>query len=52
MSLGLAFWIVMLICVVLGVYWNWGAPAAARNDLMLFILLVLLGWKTFGAPIQ
>ncbi len=52
MSLGLAFWILMLIVVALGIYWNWGTPAAARNDLLLFALLVLLGWKVFGAPLH
>jgi len=52
MSLGIAFWIVMLIVVVLGAYWNWGTPAAVRNDFLLLVLLVLLGWKVFGAPLH
>lgn len=53
MTLGLAFWILMLIVVVLGAYWNWGTPSpAARTDLLLFALLVLLGWKVFGAPLH
>lgn len=58
MSLGLIFWILMLIWLVFGLYRNyWAAPAPPNpylvgGDLMLFILLLLLGWQTFGAPIR
>jgi hypothetical protein len=53
MTLGLAFWICMLIWVVIGGVVN-------RNDIMpylsnnalLFVLLLLLGWKVFGAPLH
>lgn len=56
MSIGLIFWILMLIWlifgfvwwrgVVAGPYWGWG------NALLPFILFLLLGWKVFGAPIH
>ena len=53
MSLGLAFWILMLIWLALGVYTNRASLAAAGLNLgLLFILLVLLGWAEFGAPIK
>ena len=56
MTLGLAFWILMLIWLVFGVYvgWNAGAPNhyLIGGNLLLFILLLLLGWQTFGAPIH
>ena len=52
MTIGLAFWILMLIWLAL---WAWPAITAgnfAPGNLLLFILLVLLGWKVFGAPIH
>lgn len=56
MSFELCYWILMLLWLVFGL---WGVfPISGANartaggTLLLFILLVLLGWKTFGAPIQ
>lgn len=57
MFIGLAFWILMLIWLLFGAfpYWkstqpvNWGV---ASGGLLLFILLVLLGWHAFGPPIH
>jgi len=52
MSLGLAFWILMCIWLAFGVYQHRAALPAAAGDGFLFILLVLLGWAQFGAPIR
>jgi len=55
MSVGLAFWIIMLLWLVLGILprANWSAGWRAwSGDLLLFILLLLLGWGQFGAPIH
>jgi len=56
MTIGLVFWILMLLWLVLGIYWNWpaGAPnwPIAGGNLLLFILLLLLGWHSFGPPIH
>jgi len=56
MSFGLCYWILMLLWLVFGIWGNWPvAPGNVRvlgGHLLLFILLVLLGWKTFGAPIH
>jgi hypothetical protein len=52
MTLGLAYWILMLVWLAFGVYTNRAALPAAGGDLLLFILLVLLGWKAFGPPIH
>ena len=51
MSLGLAFWIIMLLVIIFN--WpnrNWGPPWA--GSLVLIVLLFLLGWKVFGFPIH
>lgn len=54
MSLGLAFYILMLLWLVLG--WVVGPEGATWRyygpNLMLFCLFLLLGWKTFGAPLK
>ena len=58
MSMGILFWILMLLWVIFGFYWNYsGDPRVGRfgpggNMLLLMVLLALLGWAAFGAPIH
>ncbi len=55
MSLGLVFWILMLLWLLFGfaVYRGIaGTYGWAGNSLLLFILLLLLGWHAFGPPIH
>lgn len=58
MTIGVAFWVLMLLWVVLGMWWNWPADQGPRGfaplgvTLLLFILLLLLGWGIFGAPLK
>jgi hypothetical protein len=58
MAMGLAFWILMLLWLVFWLAWNWPGSQAVGpygpfgNSLLLFILLLLLGWRVFGAPLH
>ena len=54
MTLGLAFWILMLLWLVLGAWQSWPEPKwpVLGGSLLLFILLVILGWHAFGPPIR
>jgi hypothetical protein len=55
MTLGLAFWILMLIWLVFGlVVWsgNAGPYGPVGSTLLLFMLFLLLGWHVFGAPLH
>ena len=56
MSLGLAFWVLMLIWLVFGVLAHFGIVAGAwalgTNVILLFILFGLIGWKVFGAQLH
>jgi hypothetical protein len=57
MGIGLLFWILMLFWLVFGLYSSWGrrrraASGSLGNSLLLFILLLVLGWAQFGAPIH
>jgi hypothetical protein len=56
MSLGLAFWILMLIWLIFGLYFGYQStaysPYLIGGNLMLFVLLLLLGWQVFGPPLR
>jgi hypothetical protein len=55
MSLGLAFWILMLIWLVFGIFvhvYPAGPYGLWGGTLLLFVLLLLLGWQVFGAPLR
>ena len=56
-SIGLLFWLLMVLWLVFGLYWNSsdlkvGNFGVLGGNLLLFILLFLLGWKSFGFIIQ
>jgi hypothetical protein len=55
MTLGLAFWIIMLIWLVFGGLIHFGMVATAYagiSTLLLFVLFMLLGWQVFGPPLR
>jgi hypothetical protein len=60
MSFQLLYWVLMLLWLVFGLWAGWPAtgaagPAAFRplgGTLLLFILLVILGWQVFGSPVH
>lgn len=57
MTLGLLFWILMLLWLIGYGYGAFRAEAAPpwpvlAPNIILFILLLCLGWKVFGSPIQ
>jgi len=52
MTLGLMFWILMLLWLVLGLWHAWPNWPVVGSNLLLFLLFLVLGWKTFGPPIH
>jgi len=57
MTLALIFWILMLLWLAFGFWTSWPSVAAGQwhpfgGNLLLFILLLLLGWAAFGAPVK
>lgn len=54
MTLQLAFWILMLLWLVgYGFAWESAQPWRGRMpDLLLFLIILVLGWHAFGAPIK
>jgi len=55
MTLGLLFWILMLLWLV-AYGWGWSvAPTPWPTHvpgLLLFVLILILGWHAFGPPIK
>jgi hypothetical protein len=56
MTLGLAFWVLMLIWLVFGLLVHFhvvvGAYGVIGGTLLLFVLFLLLGWQVFGPPLH
>ncbi len=52
MTFALAYWILMLIWLVFGLWHAYPNYGAFGGNLLLFVLLVLSGWKVFGPPIH
>ncbi len=52
MSAGIWFWILYVISLLLTGWWWWPFTADRGPPLILFILIGLLGWGIFGAPIR
>ena len=54
LSIGVVFWILMLLWLVLGFWFYWPINANPRpfaGHFFLWFLLFLLGWAVFGFPI-
>jgi len=52
MTMGLAFWILMLVWLAFS-FWTHGTDGwALGGSLLPFILFALLGWHAFGPPIH
>ena len=58
MRIGSLFWILMILWFIFGLWLLWPASGGSAaygpmgGNLLLFILLGLLGWKSFGAPLK
>jgi len=49
MSRGLLFWIIMILCILGGVYIHRdGVAIYIGNQFVNWVLFALLGWKVFG----
>jgi hypothetical protein len=55
MTRGLAFWVLMLIWLVVGLAWHFalvGGAALWGVALIPFLLFALVGWQVFGPPLR
>jgi hypothetical protein len=56
MTMGVLFWVIMLIWLIFGIFTYWpaagGPPYPLGGHIILWILLALLGWKVFGPALH
>lgn len=55
MTLGLAYWVIMLVWLVFGALTHFGYVPGwgiGVSTVLLFVLFVLLGWQIFGPPLH
>jgi hypothetical protein len=59
MTFAILYWILMLFWLVFGLWSNWPAPGAPNTafrplggTVLLFVLLLILGWRVFGTPVH
>jgi hypothetical protein len=55
MTRGLAYWVLMLIWLVVGIVWHLGligAYGVLGVALIPFLLFALFGWQVFGPPLR
>lgn len=52
MTIGLLFWILMIVWLVFGFWAWWPINRVNGPNFLLWFLLFLLGWGVFGFPIK
>lgn len=53
MTIAILYWIILIIGILFGGYTNRANVSTwALNNLVLWVLLFLLGWAVFGAPVH
>ncbi len=57
MTLAVLFWVLMIVSVVFGLWSGYtpGQPYPFRTwggSVLLYVLLAILGWAIFGAPVK
>lgn len=52
LTIGLLFWILMILWIVFGLWTYWPLNRSHAPSFLLWFLLFLLGWAQFGFPIS
>lgn len=52
MTIAMLFWVLMLVWLFFGLWAWWPITRANGPNFLLWFLLFLLGWGTFGFPIK
>ena len=57
MTLAILFWVLYIVALVFGVWSGYtpGGPFAFKTwggGFLVFVLIGILGWATFGAPVK
>lgn len=52
MTIGLLFWILMLLWLFYGVWFNWPSWPPVGSYILLWVIIALLGWRAFGPMVH
>jgi hypothetical protein len=52
MTVAMLFWVLMIVWLFFGVWAWWPLSRVNAPNFLLWFLLFLLGWGTFGFPIR
>lgn len=53
MAAGAWFWIIYIVCGILGGFFGWSTDRRYfGGGVIVFVLIGLLGWHTFGSPLK
>lgn len=52
MPLGLVFWVVYLVALVLSLVQSWPFSLGSAGTILFFVLIGILGWAQFGAMVR
>jgi hypothetical protein len=52
MTFAIAYWVLMLLALCLGTWSAWPNYKATGFNVLLFLLLAIIGWQVFGAPLH
>jgi hypothetical protein len=57
MPIGILYWMLIILAVLFGGYWNFGRGEGANwgwfgMSLLHLVLFALIGWKLFGPVLQ
>ena len=52
MPLGLAFWVIYLVCLIFAAWARYPYSPLFGGDLLMFLLVGILGWHSFGPPLH
>ncbi len=52
MSKALFFWVIYIVAVIVVAIFNWPFTRASAPWLILMLLVGVIGWAVFGAPVH
>lgn len=52
MTLALLYWILMLLWLVFGLWSGWPNQKLVGGTMLLFLILLAVGWRVFGPPVH
>ena len=54
MPVAIAYWVLMLLLLIFGAIYVWpsGTFIFSANFLIVYLLLLIIGWRLFGRPLQ